>query len=232
MNIWFTGILLFLTNLNFTHPALEEPREDKKAITYPSLFYEVQIAMLNQNTELELFFDEEVENYINLFLTERHEIFIQYLKRADLYFPIFERYLSSYQIPPEIKYLPVLESGLSPHAVSPSLAVGLWQFKEPTGSSFGLKIDENVDERTNPELSTIAACKYLTYLNSSFNNWHLSLLAYVSGPTTIRNAQKQVNQKDNYFELYPYLTRPAQKYLPALVAIIYLFNNAEYHFDI
>lgn len=199
-------------------------------VSYPELYYEIQIANLDKKLTLELFYDQTVQEYIDLFLNERLADYIVFKERSFIYFPMFEKYLAEYNLPPEIKYLAVLESGLSPTACSPSMAVGMWQFKEKTGTAFGLKINKLVDERTDPELSTIAACQYLKRLYERFNNWELSLLAYNAGPTALSNVI-ELNKGDlDYSTLVTHLPVPAQRYLPALVAIIYLFENYENHF--
>lgn len=196
---------------------------------HPDLYYEIQIAELNKNTSLSLYYDESVQEYIDLFLTERLEDLLIFRERSEDIFPLLEKLLKEQNIPEELKYLAVLESGLSPTAVSPSQAVGLWQFKEATARSFGLAINESIDDRNDPTLSTMAACKYLNWLNNEFHDWNLSLLAYNAGPTYLRQ-QIKYNRSNDYLALLPYLTDPAQKYLPALVALIYLFNNFENHF--
>ncbi|MCF8380117.1 MAG: lytic transglycosylase domain-containing protein [Bacteroidales bacterium] len=198
-------------------------------VDHPNLYYEIQIAELNKITSLSLYYDEKVQAYIHLFLNERVEDLLIFKQRSEIYFPMLEKLLHEQNIPEEIKYLAVLESGLSPTAVSPSQAVGLWQFKENTGRSFGLVIDGSTDDRNDAALSTIAACKYLNWLNSEFQDWNLSLVAYNAGPTYLRHQIRTLQTKE-YFSLLPQLTPPAQNYLPALVAIIYLFNNFENHF--
>lgn len=229
-------LILLLTGLNvqsqdiFLEGELNEKTHLVHPRQFPELYYEVFIAELNKKTEITLFYDEDVQYYINLFLNERKDQFPVFYQRSSLYFPLFEKYLSEYNIPGELKYLPVLESGLSPDAVSPSMAIGLWQFKEKTGSYYGLNITEFQDDRRDPELSTIAACKYLSRLYQSFQSWELSLIAYNAGPTFLRNTQKKLNNTTDYRTLYPHLTPPAKKYLPALVAIIYLFENYDNHF--
>lgn len=198
-------------------------------LNYPELYYEIYIAGLNENTQLDLFYDEDVQSYIDLFLTERIEDLILFMERSEHYFPMFETYFSEYNIPEEMKFLAVLESGLSPTAISPSQAVGLWQFKEKTGAHYGLKINEYQDDREDPVLSTIAACKYLNRLNEEFKDWNTTLLAYNAGPSFLRQ-QLRIAKSNEYHIIYPLITEPAQKYLPALIAIIYLFNNFENHF--
>lgn len=194
------------------------------------LYYELQIASLNNRTTLDLFYDETVQEYIDLFLNKRKDDYLIYRKRSQKYFPFIQRYLEKYNIPPEVKYVAVVESGLSPTACSPSMAVGLWQFKEKTGAWFGLEINEYIDERLDPERSTIAACEYLNHLNKSFNNWNLSLLAYNAGPTALRNAIKANGGNQDYQSLHPYLSASAKRYLPATVALIYLFEYHDNHF--
>lgn len=197
---------------------------------FPELYYEIKIAYLNEETSLELFYDETVEEYINLFLTSRKSDYLIFKERAVEYFPIIEEYLKEYNMPPELKYVAVLESGLNPAAVSPSKAIGLWQFKKATGQSFGLKINGSHDDRLDPELATKAACTYLTELYEFFGSWELSLLAYNTGPTALNNAIRANNGSSEYFSLLPHLSSSTQRYLPALMAIIYLFENHGNHF--
>lgn len=232
MQLFIAAFFFLLSTLKAPEVKEEKTMLPDSPTEFPSLYYEIQIAELNRKTELDLFFNEEVENYINLFLNERKEIFMGYLEKSKDYFPLFEKLLLEYNIPPEIKYLPVLESGLSPYAVSPSNAVGLWQFKEKTGLSFGLEINNYIDDRLDPELSTIAACRYLNHLNGEFKNWSLALLAYNAGPTFLRSVGKNLQGQKDYYQLYPFLPGATQKYLPALIAIIYLFNNSQIHFNI
>jgi membrane-bound lytic murein transglycosylase D len=197
---------------------------------YPPLFYEVNIANMNLNSDIGLFYDERVQQYIDIYLTQRKDQLPQLSSLSSEYFPLFEKYLRLYNIPEEIKYLPIIESALNPKACSPSQAVGLWQFKKATAEGYGLKVTDQVDERTDPELSTIAACKYLSDLYRQFNDWHLALLAYNAGPAAVRRAILATSPEKSLHSLNPHLSLPAKNYLPALVAVIYLFNNMDNHF--
>jgi membrane-bound lytic murein transglycosylase D len=204
--------------------------EKMNPLSYPDLYYEIHLANLNTHTDLNLFFDEDVKNYIDIYLMERTDQLPDLKQNIDIFFPLFEKYLEEFNLPEEIKYLPIIESGLSPFACSPSMAVGLWQFKKETAEYFGLSVNDFLDEREDPELSTLAACKYLSSLYTQFEDWDLALLAYNAGPSSIRKAIKMAHGSKEYQYIYPWLSEPAKKYLPALNAVIYLFNNYENHF--
>ena len=232
-NLLFLLLLIVYQSVNAQFITLEGYISEKAGAPedLSPLYYRIQIDELNKKTTLNLFYDETVQEYIDLFLSSRKKDYLIYRQRSQKFFPFIQRYLETYNIPLEIKYMAVLESGLSPTAVSPSQAVGLWQFKEKTGAYFGLEINENFDQRLDPEQSTIAACKYLTHLNKNFNNWNLSLLAYNAGPTALRRAIEANYGNEDYPSLREHLSIPAQRYLPALVALIYLFENHDYHFS-
>lgn len=103
------------------------------------------------------------------------------LDRCLLFFPIVEGVLIDEDVPIDFKYLAVQESNLQPDAVSASNAVGFWQFKKETAVDYGLRVDDQVDERKNINSSTRAAAKYLKKSNLQFNNWVASLYSYYLG---------------------------------------------------
>lgn len=107
------------------------------------------------------------------------------LDRVALYFPIIETMLADEGIPEDFKYLAVQESGLLPDAVSKSNAVGFWQFKKETALEFGLRVDDQIDERKNIHASTRAACLYLKRNNLVLNNWISSLNSYRTGLSNV-----------------------------------------------
>ena len=103
-----------------------------------------------------------------------------YFKRAARYFPIIEPILIENNVPIDFKYLAVIESGLA-NVVSPSNAVGFWQFLKVTGESFGLEINSNVDERYHLEKASKAACDYLKNSYSIHGSWTAAAAAYNMG---------------------------------------------------
>ena len=103
------------------------------------------------------------------------------LDRCLMYFPTIEGILIDEEVPTDFKYLAVQESSLQPDAVSASNAVGFWQFKKETATDYGLRVDDQVDERKNISSSSRAAAKYLKKSNLQFNNWVASLYSYYLG---------------------------------------------------
>ena len=176
-----------------------------------------------------LTYNDKTHAFINYFVVKDREYTKMVMRRKDLYFPLFEKYFEKYNLPDELKYLSVIESGLNPKAVSRARAVGLWQFMSGTGKYLNLKSDWYLDDRMDPEKSTEAACKYLSQLYSMFHNWELALAAYNSGPGTVRKAIRRSGYKKSFWEVYPFLPRETRAYVPQYVAIIYAMNYAAEH---
>ncbi len=176
-----------------------------------------------------LHYNTRVHAFVNYFVIKDREYTKGILRKKDIYFPLFEKYLAKYNLPEELKYLSIIESGLNPIARSRVSAVGLWQFMSATGRYFGLHNDWYVDERMDPEKSTEAACKYLSQLFNMFGDWELAIAAYNTGPGNIRKAIRRSGYKKTFWEIYPHLYRETRSYLPQFTAIIYAINYAEEH---
>ena len=179
--------------------------------------------------EIPLNYHDRVHAFINYFAVKDRDYTRMILKRKEVYFPLFEKYLAKYGLPDELKYLSIIESGLNPKAVSAARAVGLWQFMSTTGRYFGLYQDWYTDDRMDPEKSTEAACKYLKQLYGMFGDWELAISAYNTGPGNVRKAIRRSGYKKTFWEIYPYLHRETRSYLPQFVAMIYVINYAEEH---
>ncbi|HNV28574.1 MAG TPA: LysM peptidoglycan-binding domain-containing protein [Cyclobacteriaceae bacterium] len=179
--------------------------------------------------QIPLTYNNTVHGFIDFFTVRNREYTRMVQRRQDLFFPLFEKYLAQYNLPDELKYLSIIESGLNPRAVSRARAVGLWQFMSGTGKYFGLQTDWYVDDRMDPDKSTDAACRYLSQLYRIFGNWELALAAYNSGPGTVRKAVRRSGYKKSFWEVYPHLPRETRAYVPQFIAIIYAMNYAEQH---
>ena len=195
----------------------------------PDILYEYRLAQLNMSSPVELDFNESVKRYIELFLGPRRAEMERIIGLSSLYFPIFDEYLDKHNLPLELKYLTVVESGLNPEATSSSGAAGLWQFLFNTADMFGLDVNSYVDERRDPYKSTEAACRYLEYLYNTFHDWHLVLSSYNGGPGEVRKAIERNQGETSYWKIRSSLSEQARNYVPAFIATVYVMNFYREH---
>lgn len=184
-----------------------------------------RLAVLDAATPFDLAYNRVVQSYIDLYVVRKREMSSRMLGLAELYFPVFEAALDRHGIPLEMKYLAVVESALNPAARSRAGAVGLWQFMLPTGKMFGLYADSYIDERHDVYKSTDAACRYLKHLYSLYDNWEMAMAAYNCGPGNVNKAIRRSGGHKNYWKIYDHLPRETRGYVPAFIAVNYLFAH-------
>jgi membrane-bound lytic murein transglycosylase D len=151
------------------------------------------------------------------------------MKRAGRYRPYILEELRKAGLPEELSWLPLIESGYRVDAFSPARALGLWQFIPSTGYKFGLKRDRYVDERIDPEKSTLAAIAYLKELHQIFGDWTTVLAAYNCGEGRVLRVirSQNVNYLDNFWDLYERLPRETARYVPRFIATLHMVNHPE-----
>ena len=179
--------------------------------------------------EVPLVFNERVMAFIDYFAIKNRGYTRDIIRKKELYFPLFSETLARYNMPDELKYLAIVESGLRPNAISRANAVGLWQFISSTGKMYGLHSNWYVDDRMNPEEATDAAARHLGDLYRIFDNWELALAAYNCGSGNVRKAIRRSGYKKEFWEIYQYLPQETRSYVPQFVAITYLFKHLEEH---
>jgi membrane-bound lytic murein transglycosylase D len=185
-----------------------------------------RMAVLSAASPLDLDWNPVVHSRVRFYASKRRKHLGTMLGRAPAYFPIFEQALDRHDLPMELKYLPVVESGLNPTARSHAGARGLWQFMYATAKYQGLRIDSYIDERRDPYRSSEAACVFLSKLYKTYGDWYLALAAYNAGPGNVNRAIRRSGGKRNFWEIRFYLPRETRNYVPAFMAVVYLM---EYH---
>lgn len=175
-------------------------------------------------TVMEMSHNDVVQRFIDRYTGRLRQTVSYMLGAANFYMPIFEQALEAYQLPLELKYLPVIESALNPTAVSRVGATGLWQFMLPTGKMYGLTVNSLVDERRDPVKASYAAAHYLSDLYKIFGDWNLVIAAYNCGPENINKAIHRAGGEKDYWKIYPLLPKETRGYVPAFIAANYVMT--------
>jgi membrane-bound lytic murein transglycosylase D len=182
--------------------------------------------------------NDRVGVFIDFFQKRANPFFTRSLARSSAYEGMMKQILREKNLPEELFYLALIESGFDPKAFSPAKAGGIWQFISGTAKRFGLKVNPWVDERRDPEKATYAAAAYLKNLFEMFNSWDLAAAGYNAGEGKVLKAMKKT-QKQEYWELAQsrYLRRETKEYVPMFLAAVaiaqdpqkYGFIDISYH---
>jgi len=199
----------------------------EKKVTKELLIERLEI--INQKTPFQIAYNPILEREIAKYLRGDATLVRRMLQVSAFYFPLFEQVLDENDLPLELKYLAIVESALDPKARSYVGAKGLWQFMYSTGKSYGLEVNNYVDDRSDPLKSTKAAAAYLKQLYRTFDNWDLALAAYNSGPGNVSKAILRSGGYTNYWNIRPYLPKETADYVPRFYAMLYLFEHAKEH---
>ena len=175
-------------------------------------------------TIIEMPYNDVVQKFIDRYSGKLRRSVSYMLGAGNFYMPIFEEALEAYNLPLELKYLPVIESALNPTAVSRVGATGLWQFMIGTGKRYGLEVSSLIDERRDPVKSSYAAAHYLSDLYKIFDDWSLVIAAYNCGPDKVNKAIHRAKGSADYWNIYPYLPKETRGYVPAFIAANYIMN--------
>lgn len=173
-------------------------------------------------------FKDAVDYYIAYFTVRKRKMFASWLRRARRYVPRLRAILRQHDLPEDLVYLAMIESGFNPKAYSRAKACGPWQFISATGARYGLRIDHWVDERRDFEKATVAAALYLKDLFDRFGCWYLAASGYNAGEGRIERAIKR-HGTTNYWQIYKYNTLPRETrhYIPQLIAAATISENPE-----
>ncbi|MAE74138.1 MAG: murein transglycosylase [Bdellovibrionaceae bacterium] len=166
-------------------------------------------------------YNKKVQTWIKYFQGNGRRWFESRLERSYRYLPLMHRHLQKKQLPRDLAYISLIESGFSAHAVSSAAAVGYWQFIGPTAKRYGLQQTWWLDERRDFVKSTKAAANYLSDLYKIFRSWHLTAAAYNMGEGRLLKLISRHNTMDFWVlsskKDFPKETR---EYIPKLIAAV------------
>jgi membrane-bound lytic murein transglycosylase D len=181
------------------------------------------------NTDIRLPLNERVRTSMAFLLRNADRHLRPWLQRSATYFPMIEHILAEENVPDELKYLALVESGLNPYAYSHARAAGPWQFIAQTGRRYGLTVDPWVDERLDPEKSTRAAARHLRDLYELFGDWHLALAGYNCSPRAVQRAiaeaRERLGREPTFWDIYPQLPEETRNYVPLFIATAVIVSN-------
>lgn len=183
----------------------------------------VEIQADSITTAFPLEINQRVELAIKYFQTRGRKVFTVWLERSGKYEKLIRDILQEKELPDELFYLAMIESGFNPRAYSYARAAGIWQFIKGTGAAYGLRNSWWFDERKDPYLSTLAAAKHLKDLYARFGDWYLALAGYNCNPKKIENRMRQY-KTDDFWELKR-LPRQTRNYVPTFIAASVLASN-------
>jgi membrane-bound lytic murein transglycosylase D len=177
-------------------------------------------------SDLPLVLNGPVQTYLRSFANSKN--FQASLARGGRYLPMMRRIFEEYGLPQDLVYVALVESGFSPYARSPKDAVGIWQFIEGTARRYGLKVNDRVDERQDPEKSTRAAARYLQNLYQQFGCWYLAAAGYNAGEKRVEGVMNRHDVQDFWIMAQnKLLPQETCNYVPQVVAATLIAKNPE-----
>ena len=180
---------------------------------------------------------ERVDYWVERFTTDKRADFGRFLERKGRYEPMIREKLAARNMPQDLVYLAMIESGFQPKAYSPAHASGIWQFIPETGKRYGLEINRAVDERNDPEKATDAALSYLSDLHERFDSWYLAAASYNTGENRVgrimrENTGSERGSDASYYRIWDHLPRETRDYVPLMIAAARISKEpARYGFD-
>lgn len=180
---------------------------------------------------------DRVDYWMDRFQGDKRGDLEAYLARMGRYAAIITGALAEREMPQDLLYLAMIESGFDPKAYSHAHASGLWQFIKDTGARYGLDINRAVDERNDPVKATAAALEYLSDLYGRFGSWYLAAAAYNTGENRVGRIMREVTGSErgtdeDYYRIWDRLPRETRDYVPLMIAAARIAKDpAAYGFD-
>jgi membrane-bound lytic murein transglycosylase D len=188
-----------------------------------------RLRVMSENSPIPFSAHRQTIAYAKLYAQKKRRLTARMLGASALYFPVFEEIIAKYQLPEELKYLPIIESALNAKARSHMGASGLWQFMPRTAEGRGLEVSSYIDERSDLYKSTDAACRYLRDAYEIYEDWQLALASYNCGAGNVNKAIRRSNGATNFWEVKEFLPKETQNYVPAFLGCAYAMTYHKEH---
>lgn len=203
----------------------EELKASKKQIYF--LYGAEHLNLENSYFDIPVVYNDATKKWIDYFTKKRgRQSFERYAKRSGRYAPVLSKILNDEDMPRDLIYLAMAESGFQNYARSWAKAVGPWQFMPYTGRRYGLEVGFFLDERRDPLKATVAASNYLKQLYQEFDSWELAMASYNAGEGKMRRAIRRYKTK-NFWEIRKgrYLKSETKNYVPKIMALAIIGKN-------
>jgi membrane-bound lytic murein transglycosylase D len=170
----------------------------------------------------------EVQHFLDRFTGNRRDVVTLWVGRAGRYLGMIRDVMRHRGLPEELAYTAMIESGYNPTAVSRVGAKGMWQFMASTARRYGLRVDQWIDERLDPEKSTVAAASYLRDLYAMFGSWALAQAAYNAGEVKVSRAIRATGSSDFWtLAKTNHLKRETKDFVPQIHAATLIAQDPE-----
>ena len=175
---------------------------------------------------------ENIDFFTDFLISKKHDRTHEWLERIGKYGGMIREELRARNMPEDLLYLTMIESGFDPNAYSAADAAGLWQFIEETGERYGLEVSEYVDERRDPIKSTDAALTYLQEMHDRFGSWFLASAGYNTGENRVGRLMRETTgaeygTEEDYWKIWPKLPRETRDYVPLMLAVRQIADQPE-----
>ena len=188
--------------------------------------YIAGVKLKNTQFSFPVSINSRVEYWVDYFTHRGRPYFQKYLDRSEYFIPYIIPLLKQHQLPEDLVYLAMIESGFNTRARSHALAVGPWQFISSTGKRYGLAVNWWIDERRDIGKSTVAAGEFLRDLYGMFQSWELAAAAYNAGEAKIARAIRQYSTRDFWTLSRQQFLRPETRdYVPKIIAAALIAKN-------
>lgn len=173
-------------------------------------------------------FNAAIKQQIAIYSETKRKMISYAIARYRSYLPDFKKSFDKYGVPEDIIALVIVESAVSPRALSPVGAAGMWQLMPETAVRYGLRVDDYVDERYDPKPSCDAAARYLKNAYTRYGDWSLAIASYNCGPGNVNRAIARAGKNANIWDVLQYLPAETRNYYPSFIAARYALTFSDF----